>query len=448
MSGSVESTESPFLASPIVTTGRPERLIDRISVVPAMLAITLAVAAFSNPIQPISETRASLGNPLLLLRLAVAGLAWTMGFWGLVKSRAVRRHLMTLPGIGLLVLAASFLIASVFAPPESAMISRAAALICSGYVLLIATAASALGIGAVVRSIFAGLVLYLIVAWLTALLIPSIGQFHEYIDADTTVTRMGGVAHPNSIAKEAAVCLLIALAMMRTRVGRPERTNWDAASSRPRRYFLFGVVALALATLAATLSRTSMLALAAGSLMLFFDALWGRRGVVLSLATIMIALVGLFISVLQSERSLGQSAAAVVTKSGDVEELTSLTGRTRIWAEALDWISQRPLVGYGLDSAASVMSKESVGTHSLLLHLLFSAGVVAGGVMVLFLIKTLVIALRSREPLYRGVATFVLVAGLVEDTLFPSFPCSLTLLWMATMLTTAFPERRQPTATV
>ena len=69
---------------------------------------------------------------------------------------------------------------------------------------------------------------------------------------------------------------------------------------------------------------------------------------------------------------------SVVTKTGDVTELTSATGRTEIWAEAIRLIGERPLTGYGLNSSPALMEDFSYHTHNLVLHATFSGGVVAG----------------------------------------------------------------------
>ena len=80
------------------------------------------------------------------------------------------------------------------------------------------------------------------------------------------------------------------------------------------------------------------------------------------------------------------------------------------------------------------MSVESTGTHNLLLHNIFCGGVIAGVLTIALLVITLYHAITSQVPLYRGIATYVLVAGLVEDTLFESFPSVLTILWIVVLL--------------
>ncbi|MCC9600659.1 O-antigen ligase family protein [Stieleria sp. JC731] len=414
-------------STPPLTVGA--RLRTQLRIVPVAIVVVGFLAAFLNPIQPVSDSRVSPTNPVLLLKLLGAASAWGIGLWGVLRSATMRQMLGRIPAITLLCLAGVFILAGIVSPSDSRTISVAAALILLGYLLFILATLSTIGFENFARVLLLGLAVYLFLAWGVFLLWPSFGQFHEYVDATTTVARMGGVSHPNAIAHEASTAILIALAFWRG-------NNCDDANRRSFYWLCTIAIVLAAVTLLATISRTAMLATAAAAVMLFFDKLYSRLGAVLAVG---IAIVGLgFVGVvgLTSTDATLESLAGRVTKSGDVEELTSFTGRTDIWQEAIGWISQRPLVGYGMDSAASVMSSEAVGTHNLLLHVIFSGGIVAGALMLVLLLATLVIAFSSHQPLLRGIATYVLVSGLVEDTLLPSFPCALTLLWAAILMAT------------
>ncbi|MCA9140439.1 MAG: O-antigen ligase family protein, partial [Planctomycetales bacterium] len=307
-------------------------------------------------------------------------------------------------------------------------------LIFVGYFLFITAALGTIGLRKVLRVFLVGSTCYLLVAWGAYLLVPSFGRFYEYTDATTTVTRMGGVAHPNAIAAEASVALLVCCAVIRDRrpgqrMGRWASVGWAL------------LITLILATLYATMSRTAVLAAVAGLVMLMFDKLYGRRGALMLVGAVTLGASGLFVTMLTTTESVGDSAVAAVTKSDNVEELTSLTGRTEIWAEAISLIVQRPLTGYGLDSAASVMSEKSVGTHNLFLNVVFSTGIITGIFMLLLLGATLYLAFASDNPLFRGISTFVLISGLVDDTLFASFPCPITFLWISMLMSMSPPDR-------
>ncbi|WP_158222610.1 O-antigen ligase family protein [Rhodopirellula sp. MGV] len=427
--------------TPPMTVG--EHLQTRIPVAPVAIAVIGLLAALLNPVQPVTEGRVSSTNPVLLLKLATAASAWVITVWSLLRSHATRQTIATTVGIALATLSATMLVAGILSPTSSRLISVAAALILIGYLGFVTASLSAIGFGTLARALVLGLAMYLGIAWLIYLLFPSFGEFHEYVDATTTVARMGGVAHPNAIAHEASTAVLLVIASLfgTTAI---DFKNDSQVQSRWR-LFDSAVLCLAAATLVATLSRTAVLATVIASAMILFDRLYSRKGMLLANLGLIAALAAFLVYGLASGKSPLDSAVSKVTKSGNVEELTSLTGRTRIWQEALTLIGERWWIGYGMDSAATVMSPESVGTHNLMFHILFSGGIVAGGIVVMLLLITLQIAIRSPQPLFRGIATYVLVSGLVEDTILPAFPASLTMLWMAMLLLHSQTRSRLPT---
>ena len=154
---------------------------------------------------------------------------------------------------------------------------------------------------------------------------------------------MGGITHPNPLARDASICSLLCFAVLRTRV----TGNTDIRL----RMLLYAVLGLSFMTMAATMSRTAVIALFASMLVLMFDKLLTRRGAIMVLAGVSLTVALLFATALLSRgQSISDTAVVVTTKSGNVTELTSITGRTTIWVEAWDLIWQRPLLGWGLDT--------------------------------------------------------------------------------------------------
>jgi O-antigen ligase len=423
----------------------PEPVSGGVGFIPAIVFLVLMLAMFLNPIEPKTSAEfdraTSSLNVLTLAKLAIAAVASGLGGIALWVSPRTRQLLGSLPGLGLLALGALFCITSLFAIESNAMISRASALIFVGYLLFTAMALATLGPRRMVAAIVAGTSLYMLVTWALFLLVPELGTFEEYISATETVRRMGGTGHPNNIAKTAIAIVLIGVAMY---LGRTESLISVGVRGPWQRLLLIGIMVLAAATVVATLSRTAMLAgMAAGGILLI-DRLYGRGGLALGILGIALAAsLVLGVSLFTGEGPFSETAVSAVTKSGDVEELTSLTGRTTIWEEAIGLIAKRPLTGYGMDSAASVMSREATGTHNLLLHVTFSAGVVACCLMLLMLGWSLVFGATSPQEWIRAVLTYVLVSGLVEDTIIESFPTTLTVLWLSALLAPALAGRSQ-----
>ncbi|PHQ34960.1 O-antigen ligase family protein [Rhodopirellula bahusiensis] len=412
----------------------------------AIVFAVVMLAMFINPIE--FKTSAEFDratsnlNVLTLAKLALAAAASGLGAIAVFVSPRTRQLLGSLPGLGLLALGALFCATSLFAIESNAMISRASAMIFVGYLLFTAMALATLGPRKMLAAIVAGTSLYMLLTWGLFLLVPEMGTFEEYISATETVQRMGGTGHPNNIAKTAIAIVLVGVAMY---LGRNDSLISVGLRGPWQRLILIGIMVLAAATVVATLSRTAMLAGAAAGGILLIDRLYGRGGLALGIFGIASAAsLVLAISLFTGKGPFSESAVSAVTKSGDVEELTSLTGRTTIWEEAIGFIVERPLTGYGMDSAASVMSREATGTHNLLLHVTFSAGVIACLVMILMLGWSLVFGATSPHEWIRTVLTYVLVSGLVEDTIIESFPTTLTVLWMAALLAPTLAGRSQP----
>jgi O-antigen ligase len=420
---------------------------------PWIIGFVLVGAAFVNPIDFMTgaeyERATSSTGPHTFVKLGLAAVAGGFGVLGVLLSPSTRQLLNSVPGAGLLALGALFSTTSFFAIESVRTISIASGIIYFAYLFFICTALTMLGAKRVVACLVAGAALYLMLTWGLFILFPEQGKFIEYTSATESVTRMGGTGHPNIIAKVAVATGLMGLALL------TGKGNFSATRERERamtddrlirslaigvrgpwwRLMLWGVIFLATATTLATISRTAILAGIAAAGMMLINRLYGRGGVAIAVTTVAaIALLLLGVSLMSREGPFSESAVGVVTKSGDVEELTSLTGRTAIWDEAIGLIAQRPLTGWGLDSAATVMSKRATGTHNLVLHVSFSAGVLAACVMIGLLAWSLLFGATSPHEWIRGAVVLVLVSGLVEDTILESFPSMLTLLWIVALV--------------
>lgn len=394
--------------------------------------VILFLATAMNPIQiifPDAEIDRGIDGfePITLAKLGIAALAVTVGAWGFLNGAAVRRLFATVTGTLLAMLAFTFVVTSIFAFADAAAISRAASLIFLSYVLFIAVAVTIVDLRQIAAAMALGSILYLLATWMVYLAMPSIGHFIEYTDSFNSVIRMGGTAHPNGIAREACIMMILCGCFLRP-------GSWS--EHRPMmRCLLWMALVLGLATLSQTMSRTAMAAGSVAGVALIWDRLWTRAGMTAVMAGAAIGLVIFLAGLLVSrDQSGADRIAAYLTKSGSVDEITSLTGRTDIWAEAIGLISQRPISGWGLDSAASLMGEHAMGTHNLVLHVLFSGGIFSALILVALLIATAVTAWTSSQPIFRAIAAYIFVSAILEDTLVESFPTCLTMLWVTLLL--------------
>lgn len=427
------------------------QVLSKVQVLPVTAFVMMVLSSMMNPMQLASDERISAPDHILISKLLIAACAVVIGTWSVVHSPTIRRTLLSPKSLLVWTLLGLFTFSSFIATGDYVRISRGASLITIGYLLLASTSVTLIGLRRVAVAILIGQLIFILLNWILFLFYPSLGIFYELAEGGLKIPRMGGLGHPNSIAREAGIGALIALALLRCPSSVFESRKQETSSIRSlfgrlfdtftiEQILLVAILGLLIATMGATISRTAALATFAACAMLFFDKIFSRVGVKLILAGFVFALAAFLYSSITAQSAEGKNIAEMFTKSGNVDELTSMTGRTVIWREAIGIISERPLIGYGMDSAASLMSKEAGATHSLLLHIIFSAGVFAGIVMLIFFGIMIYQVFTTDEPLLRGAMTYVLVSGIVEDTLFASFPSSLTILWLIFMTTTTLPK--------
>ncbi len=197
------------------------------------------------------------------------------------------------------------------------------------------------------------------------------------------------------------------------------------------------LILIAVGALIESRSRTALIALSVSSIALIFDRLRTRKWMMTAVVIATLGLCGLFVlEIAYSGEFLSNKLISAITKSGKAEELTSATGRTEIWYHVIAAISERPLFGWGLDCAASV-GLEAGSTHNLILNVTLSSGVFVGLLCIGLLSWTAWKGLRSDQPAIRAIAAYVLISGIVEDTVFESFPSILTILWIIFLLWTS-----------
>ena len=372
----------------------------------------------------VSGTSIALDWPVAI-KLVIAGAAAMVGLLGVMIDPRVRGMLLSGPGLILTLLGIVFVATSIVALDEVANVCRAAALIYVGYLMFIATALATLGLRGIILATLAGSVINMLANW--GMYVTGHGVFEEHLAEQTLVHRMGGLGHPNSIARVAVMSGLLCLAMLRSRELSPKLPGG--------RMLLIGIIVLSVMTTFATFSRTAMVAATAAAFFLLFDKIASRAGVAMLLGGVAVMAGGLLtFELVSGGGALGDSLLSVTTKTGDVQELTSATGRTDIWAESVRLIAQRPVTGWGLNSAPVLLKEFSRHTHNLVLHALLSGGLFAGVLVICLIAWNFFVGLTSEEPIVRAVSMYVLVSGIFEDTVLDTFATTSTLLWLLVLL--------------
>ncbi len=125
-----------------------------------------------------------------------------------------------------------------------------------------------------------------------------------------------------------------------------------------------------------------------------------------------------------------------VSRSGDVGEVTSMTGRSAIWYGVLKLVELQPLTGYGYASSVFILPQHvnEIGfttshAHNMMLQLLLTTGWIG---VILFTLT--VIGIIARASLHRDHVTFCMIAfvllnGITESSGFTTLAniCTLAL---------------------
>jgi exopolysaccharide production protein ExoQ len=364
-------------------------------------------------------------DSVVLIKLMLAASCGMIGLVGSAFDPVARRSLLSAPGVLLTMLALVFLVTSIFALEEMARVCQVAAVIYCCYLLFVPTAIRTLGMDRFLNLILIGLIINLLVGWVIYIAIPSVGVFEEVLPNKTIVPRMGGLGHPNSVGRIGILSVMLVTARMLRLKGQGKNAGIGV---------WWMVTILGLASVYAASSRTAVVAGGAAIGFLMVDRLFSRAGVTAAVGAAALVLFGGVGAALISGNDLGGRLISAVTKTGDVRELTSATGRTEIWAEAIRLIGQRPITGYGLNSAPALMEDFSYHTHNMVLHAAFSGGLLAGFLAILCLIWNFTKGLPSDLPIIRAVSMFILVSSIFEDTVLETFAGPSTVLWIAVML--------------
>ncbi len=164
-------------------------------------------------------------------------------------------------------------------------------------------------------------------------------------------------------------------------------------------------------------SRTAMAAAVVGSILLTRHAIAPRLR--WPLASVVAAAVAVF-----ATTEVGRSVGSSLTRSGDVEELTTGTGRTEIWRLDLDWIAERWLFGWGHSGATRPFADalangeiwwDAQEAHNTVLQAGIQSGLVA---LVLVAIAGLALIRRMLRDPHTGadaVAAVILLHGVMES---------------------------------
>lgn len=354
-------------------------------------------------------------DKVVIVKLVLALLCFGCGVWGVFSFSSVRSFLGSIWGmlfaalVGLMLLGATSGLA-VEAVPMS--------LITYTYFVFVATAIHVLGFRVYSLAIVSGIAVAGIMALFLFYLVPTTGVFWESISMTQTVARLGGIAHPNSVARSIVLGGILSLFLFRAR-------------ELPLGKFLLLFALFGYAALLAK-SRTALVAGVAAAFVLYLDKWMTRAGMALAVIMLVMGLGGVFLLFATGgEDSLASKLLGTISKSGDKSEIMTATGRSLIWARTVELVAERPLVGYGMNSATKLLREHSQSTHNAILNAALCGGLFAGLIMLMFFIRLGWDVLNSPHLGIRALSMFLFLSWITEDTVLDMFPGPATLVWFA-----------------
>ncbi|WP_089177418.1 O-antigen ligase family protein [Bosea sp. AS-1] len=268
--------------------------------------------------------------------------------------------------------------------------------------LLLYGAACLLNRENLVRALIASCLILCLLSITAYVIVPSLGRMSDWVNGAFVPTwRLQGVfGTANAAGGAAAVGIILAL------------LTPALSGNRWLRIAALGVFAACL-----LLSNNRMAMAGLGAALLYANWVKGNQALKLAIAAFVVSLV------LLAYLGTGDELLELLSRSGSSDEITSGTGRTRIWSVVLQLWSEQPLFGYGAGAAKYILPKNpllfaaAAHAHNLFLNILFSGGVVG---LLLFVYGVGAVAWRAASGKdHRTIALliFFMVYGITEPTI-------------------------------
>jgi exopolysaccharide production protein ExoQ len=391
----------------------------RLAIMPIASRVVLFLAVFGNGIDITHGVDRGQGVSLsfqVVLRIATGLGALAIGSWAWWRMPTVRKLLYSYRGwlvLAFICFAYGAVINSVELP-----VSLFVATMLLAYTLLACACITMHGFRVIVMDVLWAVLLYVILSWGVYIYYPDIGTFKEYLTMTQSVNRMGGLGHPNTLGR--STCLV---AVMMLVAARERWIPWQ---------MLIPVAPFLVITLIESKSRSPVIATACAIIVFCLPLLRDRMThLMIALAVLASACGLLIVEATQGTDWFLKKQLLSITKSGDLTELTSLTGRTEIWAEACRLILQRPWLGFGGGTSAVVMVEQSGHAHNMLLETAILYGIPAALIVLALLFVNIKDSIYGSIPMIAEVTTFVVLLGMVESPMVGMPADPLLGLWLA-----------------
>lgn len=383
-----------------------------------LTSATLFVVLIANQLHIETDDAVKLARvPELAIRLLGTAVGGLLGVYGVLFMGRVRASLFRFPAAWMMGVAVCYVLATLTAGEKGVALPHLVIFVC--VLLFTPTALAVLGNRRFFEIALLALVVNLLASWFLYLFLPQYGVKLEGVDEfGGTMRRMSGTSHPNTIAGMAGFAILITL-------------GFHSANKMNGKLALTLVLFCGL-TLVFCRTRVAPIAVFL-SLLIVYRNVWFRR----DLFPLTLGLVGILIATLLAgflmARGIPELIADRFARSGEVEEITSVTGRNEIWAFTFEQIADSPLVGYGPGAAKAIYEQQEMllHPHNVVLAVTMASGLMGGLFVILMFGQQVFMSLRGGIPLIALITLFIFFNSLTETFIFGYFPGSSTMLWLA-----------------
>lgn len=268
------------------------------------------------------------------------------------------------------------------------------------------------------RQILYSLLIGILIMLILSLLMYGMG-WGMTIQAGALEQRLGGLAgSPNTLGRTASLALLV-ISVLVFRYQLPIYS-----------WYILASISLALTCLLLSDSRTALVSI---SIAIGFYFL--RKRLILGMIAIgIICITGLLlINIDIPWRHLGKSLA----RTGQFNEVITLTGRTEIWYATWKAFIEQPMLGYGFGATKVLLPEVYRGywgftvtqAHNFMLQTAVTTGIVGLLFALMTLVRLGIAYVKSPKPFPILVLGYLLIYGLTEPGPVGPAPNILTLFW-------------------
>ena len=355
------------------------------------------------------------GGLEILTRLSTSGLAGLIGLYGFLFIPRVRHAFLSFPGFWVLGIFVCFIVGTFCSPYFRYSFPHLVTFTC--VVLFSPTAFAILGSRRMVSISIGTLTVTLLASWFLFLAMPEYGVVIEVTSAaGDSVERMGGTSHPNVLAGTSVLLIVLTCYM------------WF--EQKMGTFLAVPLIVLCVVTLIYTGTRVAAVS-AILSILIVYRGFWQNPEVwpftVVGVGAAL--LVAMFVL---SDESGSLVSTEAITRSGDIDEITSVTGRAEIWEFIVEKIGERPLTGWGPGTAKIVLDKRQMllHTHNVVLSMAFVGGVLCGVFAVLMFLHQLLVSIQGKYKLAALISFVIILNSFTENPIFDYIPGAPTVLWL------------------